>query len=230
MTSAGQAEGAWIFVSHSHKDLEKVRRTRNALEAKGHNPVLFFLKCLDDDSDLDDLIRREIEARTWFILCDSPNAKASRWVQEEVKLVKSLEGKVHKVIDLDEDLDTQIERVTAFSRRAKVFISHVDDDIDIAEALRSALRSQDFAVFAEYWDLALGTPYLKAIASAIDEAGYYLLLLSPDAVRSELRGDRWGLSALDVTWSSSTRSFALTSSTSRPENSGAELPSCLRTS
>jgi hypothetical protein len=41
--------GAWIFVSHSHRDLEKVREIRNELERRGHNPLLFFLKCLSDD-------------------------------------------------------------------------------------------------------------------------------------------------------------------------------------
>lgn len=35
--------GAWIFVSHSHHDLEKVRQVRNELEQRGHNPLLFFL-------------------------------------------------------------------------------------------------------------------------------------------------------------------------------------------
>jgi len=39
-----QTGGAWIFVSHSHRDLEKVRRIRNELERLGHNPLLFFRK------------------------------------------------------------------------------------------------------------------------------------------------------------------------------------------
>ena len=32
-------EGAWVFVSHSHRDLEKVREIRNYLEGKGRNPL-----------------------------------------------------------------------------------------------------------------------------------------------------------------------------------------------
>jgi len=58
----------------------------------GHNPLLFFLKCLSDHSELDDLIRREIEAAKFFLLCDSPNSQASRWVQHEVELIKSMKG------------------------------------------------------------------------------------------------------------------------------------------
>ena len=59
------------FSSHSHRDLEKVRRIRNELERRGHNPLLFFLKCLEaDDARLPELIRDEIKARTFFVLCN----------------------------------------------------------------------------------------------------------------------------------------------------------------
>lgn len=188
MTEEGRAEGAWIFLSHSHKDLEKVRRIRNALEVKGHNPLLFFLKCLSDDSELDDLIRREIEARTWFILCDSPNSRTSRWVQEEVEIIKSLEGKVYVEIDLDKDLDIQVERVTALSKRATVFISYSRADVGVAEALRAALREHDFRVLVDVVDVAPGEDWRGAMARAINEAvqkGFFLLLLSPEALESE---------------------------------------------
>ena len=74
---------AWNFVSHSHRDLEKVREIRNELERRGHNLLLFFLKCLEaDDARLPQLIRDEIKAREWFILCESPNARNSGWVQQ----------------------------------------------------------------------------------------------------------------------------------------------------
>ena len=72
-----------------------MRRIRNELERRGHNPLLFFLKCLEaDDAWLPELIGDEIKAREWFILCDSPHAKNSGWVQQEVELMKAMEGKV----------------------------------------------------------------------------------------------------------------------------------------
>jgi hypothetical protein len=187
VTPDGQTEGAWVFLSHSHEDLDKVGRIRNALEGKGHNPLMFFLKCLNDDSELDDLIRREIEARTWFILCDSPNAKTSRWVQEEVEIIRSLEGKVYKVIDLDDEVDAQVERATALSKRAKVFISYTRTDAGVAEALRTALREHDFRVFDESLEMRPEASTLEAIARGIEEAvqdGFFLLLLSPNALDS----------------------------------------------
>ena len=58
------SHSARISVSHSHRDLEKVRRICNELERRGHNPLLFFLKCLEaDDARLPGLIRDEIKAR-----------------------------------------------------------------------------------------------------------------------------------------------------------------------
>ena len=89
-------EGAWIFLSHSTKDWDEVRRIRNLLEEKGHRPIVFFLKCLTEHSELDELIKREIEARTWFLLCDSDNARSSSWVQAEVAYIKELGRKYHE--------------------------------------------------------------------------------------------------------------------------------------
>jgi hypothetical protein len=75
-----QTSRAWIFVSHSKQDLAKVRQARDALEKAGAEPILFFLKCLSDHDEVDGLIKREIDARYFFLLCDSANAKKSKWV------------------------------------------------------------------------------------------------------------------------------------------------------
>ena len=77
-------KGIWVFLSHSNKDYEKVRQVRNILEQQGYRPLMFFLNCLNDDNEIDELIKREIDSREKFILCDSKNAQNSKWVQEEV--------------------------------------------------------------------------------------------------------------------------------------------------
>lgn len=43
--------GIWVFLSHSNKDYDKVRTVRNILEEHGFRPLMFFLKCLDDDKN-----------------------------------------------------------------------------------------------------------------------------------------------------------------------------------
>lgn len=35
-------EGGWVFISHSHQDIDKVRYIRNRLEQRGFEPLLFF--------------------------------------------------------------------------------------------------------------------------------------------------------------------------------------------
>ncbi len=70
----------YVFLSHSHKDYEKVSILRNLLENKGYRPIMFYLKCLDDNSEIDNLIKREIDCRAYFILCDSNNSRHSTWV------------------------------------------------------------------------------------------------------------------------------------------------------
>ncbi len=89
------AEGAWIFLSHSNKDFDQVRELRSILEEKEHHPLMFFLKCLSDEDEIDDLIRREIEVRSWFILCDSENARNSAWVQQEIEIIKGYPEKTY---------------------------------------------------------------------------------------------------------------------------------------
>lgn len=56
-------DGGWIFISHSHLDIDIVRRIRNKLEDRGFEPLMFFLKCLNDDNEIESLIKREINER-----------------------------------------------------------------------------------------------------------------------------------------------------------------------
>ena len=77
-------EKVFIFISHSHRDLEKVRKIRNFLENNCSEPILFFLKSRDDEDEITSLIKDEIDARIWFIYCDSQNARESRWVKKEL--------------------------------------------------------------------------------------------------------------------------------------------------
>lgn len=185
--STASTEGAWIFLSHSHKDLVKVRQIRDELERKGHNPLIFFLKCLEDDrSELPDLLRREIVARTWFILCDSPNSRASIWVQEEVEKITSLEGKVYEFVDLSQDLQTQLNKLTDLSRRATVFLSYARTDEEVAGRVGATLMRADFRVYQGF-EVQRGEDFQFKMQTAIDESianGFVLVLLSPNSVGS----------------------------------------------
>ena len=72
---------------------------RNALEDSGFRPILFYFKCMEDEDDFNELLKREIDALRRFILCDSPNAQASKFVQSEVEYICS-KNRMYEIIDL----------------------------------------------------------------------------------------------------------------------------------
>lgn len=181
------SRSAWIFVSHSLKDWDRVRIVRNLLEDRGHKPLLFFLRCLNDSSEIDDLIRREIEARKWFVRCDSESARDSRWVQQEVEIIKSLPGKIYETLDLQTDLEEQIRRIDALSRRITVYLSYSHrDGRSFAKKLKKVLGEHEYTVF-DLESVLPGSDWIKELEKSISEAtrrGFFLILLSPDTVNS----------------------------------------------
>lgn len=180
-------KGAWVFISHSNKDFAKVRRVRNEFEESGHRPILFFLKSMDDDLDRAlYLIKREIDAREWFMLCDSENAKDSKIVQEEVKYIESLKDKVNERLDLRAPWEEQKKKIHALAIRSTVFIASAESDDEIAKAIRRRLLEQGFGVFDPY-SPGSSDDWLSRMSVEIPEAverGFFLFLLSPEAIRS----------------------------------------------
>jgi hypothetical protein len=181
------AEGAWIFLSHSHQDFEKIRSLRDQLEKRQHHPLVFFLKCLDDDSEIDDLIRREIAARSWFILCDSANSRTSKWVKREREIIQSLPDHSFVTVDLDAEIETQLESLAALLKRASVFPSYVRSDQARVAPILEALRSADFGVFSDL-DIPGGSDFVREIEAALRHAannGAILVFLSRSSLSSQ---------------------------------------------
>ena len=104
----------WVFLSHSNKDYEKVREVRNLLEEQNFRPLMFFLNCLNDDEEIDSLIKREIDSRKRFILCDSPNAQSSKWVQKEVDYIKSKQ-RYYYTLNLSESSEKITQNILRFA-------------------------------------------------------------------------------------------------------------------
>jgi hypothetical protein len=180
---------SWIFVSHSHHDIEKVRQIRNYLEQHGANPLLFFLKCLnDDDARLPELINDEILARNFFVLCESENARNSSWVQQEQAIVMNMDNVVKETIDLEQDIESQHYKLDRICKRATVFISYANPDYLSAKCIREALIKNDYCVWTYPDDMPLVSNYAHTIRKALDEAaknGFVLHLLSPAALASK---------------------------------------------
>lgn len=179
---------AWIFVSHSTLDLEKVRLVRNEVEGSGGEPVLFFLKCLSDHDEIDDLVKREIEARNFFLLCDSKHAKASKWVQDEVEYVDSLPGKQVVSINLDSDWKKQLEGINKILRCATVFLSYAHSDTPLVTPVKLGLIANDYAVWDSSDEMQIGDSFIEQIELVLDRVtkfGYFIHFISRASLSSE---------------------------------------------
>ncbi len=194
-----QQSKAWIFVSHSIRDLEAVRRVRNHLEAKGGEPLLFFLKALEKDEELRVLLRREIAERRFFVLCDSANARASRWVQEEVKFVEGFNAapdlprsnrKRIARLNIDTDLEAQLPELDRLMTDATVFISYSRRDMPTLRPYIDMLIESDFGVgIDDPANILPGTDWRQYLNVAIRksaENGWFLIFLSQASTSSDI--------------------------------------------
>jgi hypothetical protein len=180
--------GAWVFLSHSNRDFDGVVKVRNELERLGHRPLMFFLKCIDDSSELNDLIAREIAARDWFVLCDSENAKQSTYVQMERDEIRKYPDKVSVAIDLAADEQSQFETLKGLSDRATVFLSYAVADRVAADEIARIFAWHDYSVWQHEKELSPATSWQDSIANAIDEAisrGWVLVLVTERSLNSQ---------------------------------------------
>ena len=124
----------WIFLSHSNKDFDKVRQIRNYLEEQSCRPLMFYLMCLTNDDEINDLIKREIDCRTRFIICSSENSRNSKWVQSEVAYIKSC-YRSYDVIDLSCPASEIQSKLDSIIHKTRLYIladkteNHLTNDV-----------------------------------------------------------------------------------------------------
>lgn len=138
-------KGIWVFLSHSNKDYEKVRQVRNILEQQGYRPLMFFLNCLNDDNEIDGLIKREIDSREKFILCDSMNAQNSKWVQEEVNYIKK-KNRLWEKINVDSSIEDIKKSLFRFQSRNTIYLNGTSGDTELKESIVRSFRTKDYDV------------------------------------------------------------------------------------
>lgn len=182
-------EGFWVFISHSTKDFDRVRLVRNALENNGFRPILFYLKCMEDEEEINELIKKEIDARSRFILCDSPNAQASKYVQSEVNYIQS-KKRMYEIVDLSQieinspEIDKDVlNLIKPFRRRTSVFISYNNMDRSLAKELESECLKYGFHAWDMdyYLDVSANVNWSFLARMSIESTlsnGYFICLLS----------------------------------------------------
>jgi hypothetical protein len=198
--SSNSPPGAWVFVSHSNADIAGVRAVRDALERMGHYPLLFFLKCI----------------RNFFLLCDSPSARESAWVQREVAHIRSLPHRVWRRVDLEADPIAQLRAIRDLSENATVFLSYAHVDSTTVAPIREALRSAEYRVWSDD-SLAPGVRWQEQIEGGISQAihdGFVIVFITPEALASQ-----WVRHEIDL---------ALDLATKDPQAKGRIVPVLLR--
>lgn len=177
-----------VFLSHSSKDIEKVRQIRDILEVLDYEPLLFHLKCLDDDNgSLESFIKKEIESRNIFIYCKSQNSESSRWVQTELEYIKSFDKKRLFTIDITlpfkETLVQLLQSITDIIKKNRVFIScsHASPDKEFGDCLEKFLTEQNFDVIRyKVLDRSHDFEHKKSLV----EAGTFIAVVSRNSLNS----------------------------------------------
>jgi len=181
-----RSSGGYIFISHSHNDIERVRHIRNRLEDDGFEPLCFYLKCLDDESEIEDLIKREIDAREWFIFVDSENSRSSKWVTLEREYINRTNSKKIITVDIN-DSDSVEYAINKISHNLRIFISCAAGDLELGRRIRNKLEEKDYLVFMAPDSLPTDSQFASVISNAISaasEEGCVIVLLTPSSVNS----------------------------------------------
>lgn len=140
-----------VFLSHSYKDIEKIRKIRDILETLGCEPLMFYLKCLDDDnSELEDFIMREISARNIFLYCKSQNSEKSVWVQKELAYIKQLDTSRLYTVDIDNEFEigliSVLSAIMNMIKKNKVYFYCAPDKMNIALRIGEELLKKGYVV------------------------------------------------------------------------------------
>lgn len=140
-----------VFLSHSHKDIEKIRKIRDILEALNCDPLMFYLKCLDDNnSELEEFIMREISVRNVFLYCKSQNSEKSIWVQKELEFIRSIDESRLYTVDIDNNFEigmiSVINSLVELIKKNKVHLYCSKDKLKICRKIASQLRKKGYSV------------------------------------------------------------------------------------
>jgi len=182
-----EKEGGWIFISHSHKDVDLVRKIRNYLEAIGLEPLMFYLKCLTDDNEIEGLIKREIDERDWFIYVDSVNARNSKWVQTEREYIEKFDDKTVFTINLNDNLGIQLDRLEHIAKQMIAYIVYAHADLDLQKKVKAKLIEKDMLIISDEEIVGDDTAIEERLSKAVRDAaksGFCVVLITERAANS----------------------------------------------
>ncbi|MCI2069291.1 MAG: toll/interleukin-1 receptor domain-containing protein [Bacilli bacterium] len=195
--SLAPEERPWIFISYSNHDILKARAIRNYFEKAGAEPILFYLKGEQNcpQEELLALIQKEISAREYFIYLDSPFARVSPYVQQELSDLKACRKEIFLKIAMEnltldpsgllpgkkesEDLAHHLDSLFKLDR---IFISapHLLDHIE--RKIKDLLLKHGFHPQEE--DPLAGDNWTENVEDTIDASDFILALVDKNSLCS----------------------------------------------
>ncbi|MCR4897957.1 MAG: toll/interleukin-1 receptor domain-containing protein [Acholeplasmatales bacterium] len=186
----------YIFVSHSHFDIDKVRVIRNYLEDIGCEPILFFLKSKTDKNEITQLIKDEIDARLWFVYCQSENSKNSNWVATELKYIEETNKKNNFTIELNSAFDkygvlldsvkSEIRKhLNIIKNNQTVFISYSRKDAILVDRIKEYMNKLGINFKDSINVASLGENWMQSITNEIVSSEYFLVFITENSISSE---------------------------------------------
>lgn len=140
-----------IFLSHSSKDFPKIREIRSILEALDYEPLAFCFHCLDDDNqELEDFLKREIDARHIFLYCKSENAEKSPWVRKELDYIKQSKKRYTRYYELDIDkplkdnLPSLLMLLSEIIHQNTLYVSVASKDMELSNNITSIFNKAGY--------------------------------------------------------------------------------------
>ena len=100
----------------------------------------------EDISELWNLIKREIDARDWFLYLDSENARKSEWVQHETAYAEENKNGYIIKIDLNHGMDEIKQHIYGVSRAMRVYLTYSESDKELYDQLKAEFLKQDFQI------------------------------------------------------------------------------------
>jgi hypothetical protein len=179
----------WIFVSHASDDLVQVRKVRNYLEEKGASPLLFHLLALNEPEEFWPIIAKEIEARNFFLYCESEIARTREWVGRERAAVEAVrKTKAVRIGSIRVDgAELDLGSLDAFLALIRVFPSFSRRDMEQVRPYLGAIEEAGFQVYDAINEMSASANVADEIANQLKLAardGWVVAFLSHSSVKS----------------------------------------------
>jgi len=143
---------------------------------------------LTDPEEFWPIIEREIQARSFFLYCESPAAEASPWVQREREAVEAARRGHPKRVGRIRVDQPEIDQASLdeFLSKTRVFLSFAQQDRDAVAPFMDVLNTVGFSIAADlsnFTDFTPGDLVLQELQHAAAE-GWVVAFLSDASLQN----------------------------------------------